>query len=279
MMPAVRRPSTRARERRHPERKPHSQFQPHLHSHTPRSCDFCHVNHQPCDNGKPKCGVCTKHNKPCLYLRPTKRRGPQKGYRTALNTYKESAAAWGAVLAAIPGLDALVEGHLRGAAGKAVVASIKDSNRQDALIATWQESSVFKAFFGHNGPPPGLLSSSSQGGAGAAEGGGGGGVCPAAAAAAGVVGPSLEVEEEEAGDETPPVRAPPAGRRVSQPPASQRSQSVASFGMVPEPKVPAAALGSPFQLKDSLSDIVAKDAAQSYGISVFCCWWHALTVF
>jgi hypothetical protein len=180
------------------------------------------------------------------------------------------------VLAAIPGLDALVEGHLRGAAGKAVVASIKDSNRQDALIATWQESSVFKAFFGHNGPPPGLVSSSSQGGAGAAEGRGGG-VCPAAAA--GVVAPSLEVEEEEAGDETPPVRPPPAGRRVSQPPASQRSQSVASFGMVPEPKVPAAALGSPFQLKDSLSDIVAKDAAQSYDVSVFLCWGHGLTVF
>ncbi|KAK4043348.1 hypothetical protein C8A01DRAFT_32475 [Parachaetomium inaequale] len=215
-----------------------------------RACDFCHVNHQPCDNGKPKCGVCTKHNKPCLYLRPTKRRGPQKGYRTALNTYKESAAAWGAVLAAIPGLDALVEGHLRGAAGKAVVASIKDSNQQDALIAKWQESSVFKAFFGHNGPPPGLLSQA----AGAAEGG----VCPSAA---GVV-PSQEVEEEEVGDETPPVRLPPASR-VSQPPASQRSQSVASFGMVAEPKVTAAALGSLFQLKDSLSDIVAKDAAQS----------------
>ncbi|EAQ88169.1 hypothetical protein CHGG_04788 [Chaetomium globosum CBS 148.51] len=133
-----------------------------------RACDFCHVNHQPCDNGKPKCGVCTKHNKPCLYLRPTKRRGPQKGYRTALNSYKESAAAWGAVLGAIPGLDALIEGHLRATAGNAVIASIKDSNQQDALIAKWQQSSVFKAFFGHNGPPPALQQqAASESGAGA----------------------------------------------------------------------------------------------------------------
>ncbi|KAK0751049.1 hypothetical protein B0T18DRAFT_387231 [Schizothecium vesticola] len=120
-----------------------------------RACDFCHVNHQPCDNGKPECSVCKKHNKPCLYLRPTKRRGPQKGYRTALNTYKESAAAWGAVLGAIPGLDALIEGHLRGSTGRFITGSIKDSAQQDALIAKWQESSVFRAFFGHNnGPGP-----------------------------------------------------------------------------------------------------------------------------
>ncbi|KAK1826748.1 quinic acid utilization activator [Podospora conica] len=118
-----------------------------------RACDFCHVNHQPCDNGKPECSVCKKHNKPCLYLRPTKRRGPQKGYRTALNTYKESAAAWGAVLGAIPGLDALIEGHLRGSTGRFITGSIKDSAQQDALIAKWQESSVFRAFFGHNNGP------------------------------------------------------------------------------------------------------------------------------
>ncbi|GAB1318846.1 Quinic acid utilization activator [Madurella fahalii] len=200
-----------------------------------RACDFCHVNHQPCDNGKPKCGVCTKHNKPCLYLRPTKRRGPQKGYRTALNTYKESAAAWGAVLDAIPGLDALIEGHLRGNAGRSVIASIKDSNQQEAMINKWQQSSVFRAFFGHNGPAP---------------------TAPADTAV-----PSQEVDDEDAGDGSLPARPPPA-KRVSQPP-SQRSQSVSSFA-VPEPKLPSA-LGSPFQPKDiaSLSDIVAKDAAQA----------------
>ncbi|KAK4126290.1 hypothetical protein N657DRAFT_632394 [Parathielavia appendiculata] len=204
-----------------------------------RACDFCHVNHQPCDNGKPKCSVCTKHNKPCLYLRPTKRRGPQKGYRTALNTYKESAAAWGAVLGAIPGLDTLIEGHLRGNGGKAIVGSIKDSNQQDALIATWQQSSVFRAFFGHNGPPPGLQTADSN-----------------------VTVPSQEVEDEDAGDETPPVRPPPASKRISQPPASQRSQSVSSVVAPPEPKL-RLSLESPFQPRDSLSDIVAKDAAQS----------------
>ncbi|AEO55379.1 hypothetical protein MYCTH_2299142 [Thermothelomyces thermophilus ATCC 42464] len=219
-------------------------------AHSPRSpfprcsCDFCHVNHQPCDNGKPKCSVCTKHNKPCLYLRPAKRRGPQKGYRTALNTYKESAAAWGAVLGAIPGLDALVEGHLRGAAGRAVVASIKDSNQQDALIAKWQQSSVFRAFFGHNGPLPGLQE------AGAADG---------TAGVAAVASQEADEEEADAGDETPPTT-----RRASQqPPASQRSQSVSSFAVAPEPKSHSDFARAPLQPNDSLSDIVAKDAAQS----------------
>ncbi|KAJ9133774.1 Quinic acid utilization activator [Coniochaeta hoffmannii] len=112
-----------------------------------RACDYCHVNHQPCDNGKPRCSVCDKHNKECSYLRPTKRRGPQKGYRTALNTYKESAAAWGAVLGAIPGLDALIEGHLRTDGGRALLKTIKDASQQDALIARWQQSTVFKTFF------------------------------------------------------------------------------------------------------------------------------------
>ncbi|KAB5576471.1 hypothetical protein GE09DRAFT_953673 [Coniochaeta sp. 2T2.1] len=112
-----------------------------------RACDYCHVNHQPCDNGKPRCGVCEKHNKDCLYLRPTKRRGPQKGYRTALNTYKESAAAWGAVLGAIPGLDALIEGHLRTDSGRALLKTIKDASQQDTLISRWQQSTVFKTFF------------------------------------------------------------------------------------------------------------------------------------
>ncbi|KAK4165979.1 hypothetical protein QBC43DRAFT_194002, partial [Cladorrhinum sp. PSN259] len=213
-----------------------------------RACDFCHVNHQPCDNGKPKCSVCTKHNKPCLYLRPTKRRGPQKGYRTALNTYKESAAAWGAVLDAIPGLDALIEGHLRGSAGKSMCAAIKDSNQQEALINKWQQSSVFKAFFGHNGPTPQAATDNN-----------------------GL--PSREVEEEEevAAEEISEIRPPPA-KRILQPPApapspGPRSQCASSYIMPEQPRTPIqlAQLGSPFQPKDSasLSDIVARDAAQA----------------
>lgn len=212
------------------------------------SCDFCHVNHQPCDNGKPKCSVCAKHNKPCLYLRPTKRRGPQKGYRTALNTYKESAAAWGAVLDAIPGLDALIEGHLRGNAGKSMIAAIKDSNQQEALINKWQQSSVFKAFFGHNGPTP-------------------------SAAPENNVLPSREPEEEEMVEDVPGIRPPPAKRILQQPPQPPpppppRSQSASSFILPEQPRTPIqlAQLGSPFQPKDSasLSDIVARDAVQAY---------------
>ncbi|KAK4231318.1 hypothetical protein QBC38DRAFT_466470 [Podospora fimiseda] len=214
-----------------------------------RACDFCHVNHQPCDNGKPKCSVCTKHNKPCLYLRPTKRRGPQKGYRTALNTYKESAAAWGAVLDAIPGLDALIEGHLKGGVGKSMITAIKDSNQQEELITKWQQSSVFKAFFGHSGPTP-----------------------PAAPENSNNALPSREVEEEDpAAEEVADIRPPPA-KRILQPPApapppAPRSQSTPSYIISEQPRTPIqfAQLGSPFQPKESasLSDIVARDAAQA----------------
>ncbi|KAK0629970.1 hypothetical protein B0T17DRAFT_205506 [Bombardia bombarda] len=186
-----------------------------------RACDFCHVNHQPCDNGKPKCGVCQKHNKPCLYLRPTKRRGPQKGYRTALNTYKESAAAWGAVLGAIPGLDALIEGHLRGSTGKSMIASIKDTAQQDVLINRWQESSVFKAFFGHNGAGSGV-GSGAQGD---------------------TLSQSQDADDDDfSGDEK---SLPPAARPPLPPPpnrllqsAIQRNQSYSSSFAMPEPITP-----------------------------------------
>ncbi|KAK3318393.1 hypothetical protein B0H66DRAFT_557089 [Apodospora peruviana] len=218
-----------------------------------RACDFCHVNHQPCDNGKPKCSVCQKHNKPCLYLRPTKRRGPQKGYRTALNTYKESAAAWGAVLAAIPGLDALIEGHLRGGAGKSIVASIKDSNQQEALITSWQDSSVFKAFFGHNGPAPLGAASSIQGD--------------------GILQGSQDVDDDDfSGDERSSARPVPG------PPSSSKSALLlqsegggapteTSQCAVPQggpPKTPPSIAAAHRRRKGSvsLSDIVAKDAAQ-----------------
>jgi hypothetical protein len=182
------------------------------------------------------------------------------------------------VLGAIPGLDALVEGHLRGAAGTAVVASIKDANQQDALLARWQGSSVFRAFFGHNGPPPGLQPAAGGAAAAAAT------ATSTAAAAAAVRSREVEMEEEEddVRDETPPLRLPPARRVSQQPPASQRSRrSVSSFvaaaaaAAVPEqPRLPAGAatLGSPFQPRDSLSDIVATDAAQSYAhLSLLVC--------
>ncbi|KAH6635514.1 hypothetical protein B0J18DRAFT_418986 [Chaetomium sp. MPI-SDFR-AT-0129] len=247
-----------------------------------RACDFCHVNHQPCDNGKPKCSVCTKHNKPCLYLRPTKRRGPQKGYRTALNTYKESAAAWGAVLGAIPGLDALIEGHLlRGGGGSgSVVASVRDSAQQDALVARWQQSSVFRAFFGHNGPPPGMM------GTGGADGMG---ECAMAAPAVAVPSQEVDDDDEEDGDEgvfgTPPTRLSTA-RRASQSQArsqsqrinhhhhhqrskSLKSQSLSGLGIEPPTTTPTKPTTSttpnlPSQtIQDSLSDLVARDAARS----------------
>ncbi|KAK1759516.1 hypothetical protein QBC47DRAFT_292309 [Echria macrotheca] len=204
-----------------------------------RACDFCHVNHQPCDNGKPKCSVCQKHNKPCLYLRPTKRRGPQKGYRTALNTYKESAAAWGAVLGAIPGLDALIEGHLNGNNGKYIIASIKDGSQQEALINKWQESSVFKAFFGHNNSP---VPGGTHTGAPSQE-------------------PEAEDDEYPGADDVALGR-PATAKRLIQSPTSIKSHS-SSRVMTGDPKTPKVEAALLQKDLASLSDIVAKDAAQS----------------
>lgn len=206
-----------------------------------RACDFCHVNHQPCDNGKPKCSVCQKHNKPCLYLRPTKRRGPQKGYRTALNTYKESAAAWGAVLGAIPGLDALIEGHLRGNTGKSVISSIKDSAQQEVLISRWQESSVFKAFFSHNNNSSGSAQCDTN-----------------------IPSQDHDPEDDDdyaGADDDTALRLPPS-KRPLQPPT--QSSHPALRTPVPGSKAPS--LGDEQSLPGdlaSLSDLVAKDAAQS----------------
>jgi hypothetical protein len=204
-------------------------------------CDYCHVNHQPCDNGQPRCSVCTKHDKPCLYLRPTKRRGPQKGYRTALNSYKESAAAWGAVLTAIPGLDALIEGHLLMNQGPAVVKSVKEPSQQDALIAKWQGSNVYKVLFGAGG-----------------ENG------------VGSKGPGQAADEDGADDEV-------ADDLASERPAKRASPGVFKQDLVPitpvtgfisvnngnGPNTSQLTAPSPLREATSLSDIVAKDAARS----------------
>lgn len=182
--------------------------------------------------------MCQKHNKPCLYLRPTKRRGPQKGYRTALNSYKESAAAWGAVLSAIPGLDALIEGHLLGSSGSSITAAIKDSSQQEVLINKWQSSTVFKAIFGHNNP---------VGGASHAKSGG--------------LSQDAEAEDEDypVGDDNSLARLAPAGRSTQ---ASTPQKTGASRA---DHKSPTKSETS-YHQRDiaSLSDIVAKDAAQSY---------------
>lgn len=55
------------------------------------------------------------------------------------------------MLGAIPGLDALIEGHLRSNAGRAVLKAVKDGSQQDALIQRWQSSNLFKTFFPNAG--------------------------------------------------------------------------------------------------------------------------------
>ncbi|KAL2267546.1 hypothetical protein VTJ83DRAFT_4823 [Remersonia thermophila] len=137
---------------------------------TSRACDHCHKYHQPCDNANPRCSVCVRDDVPCTYERPIKRRGPQKGYRMALNMYKEAAAAWGAILAGIPGIEALIDNSLRSAAGQSTIATIRDAAQQDALIARWHQSPVHLAIFGHNGAPAGT-SGADEAGSNAATGG------------------------------------------------------------------------------------------------------------
>ncbi|CAN8103072.1 unnamed protein product [Discula destructiva] len=120
-----------------------------------RACDFCHVNHQPCDNAKPRCSYCERHNKSCLYLRPQKKRGPAQGYRSALHTLRESAAAWGAALNLIPSLGPVVEGYLKQPEGRRLVKAIKDPTQQEFFIQAWQQSGVFKTFFPDESPASG----------------------------------------------------------------------------------------------------------------------------
>lgn len=105
------------------------------------------MNHQPCDNAKPRCSYCQRHNKSCLYLRPQKKRGPAQGYRSALHTLRESAAAWGAALNLIPSLGPVVEGYLKQPEGRRLVKAIKDPAQQEFFIQAWQQSGVFKTFF------------------------------------------------------------------------------------------------------------------------------------
>jgi len=198
--------------------------------------------------------VCDKHNKECSYLRPTKRRGPQKGYRTALNTYKESAAAWGAVLGAIPGLDALIEGHLRTDGGRALLKTIKDASQQDALIARWQQSTVFKTFF-----PNSALTEGGSTVAGSVVGG----------------------EDGEEDDAQIDIFSGHGGTLSKQTTRHHQQQQPPHEQQMPSPAQPLFGFMSPAQTQSpaqpqqqaqsrmereatSLSDIVAKDAARSY---------------
>ncbi|KAJ0113961.1 hypothetical protein J7T55_010205 [Diaporthe amygdali] len=241
-----------------------------------RACDFCHVNHQPCDNAKPRCGYCERHNKSCLYLRPQKKRGPAQGYRSALHTLRESAAAWGAALNLIPSLGPVVEGYLKQPEGKRLVKAIRDPAQQEFFIQAWQQSGVFKTFFGDE------ASGEKRS------------ITPDAAAptstAPGAV-PSLPQQSLLPNPEPTPDPIPPAPSSIispSRPPVPQLAQtpqldtipmpkfdSSNPFNFVPTPS-PSSQDGNsrprqhsmsgrprPRAESISLSDIVAKDAARS----------------
>lgn len=234
------------------------------------------MNHQPCDNAKPRCGYCERHNKSCLYLRPQKKRGPAQGYRSALHTLRESAAAWGAALNLIPSLGPVVEGYLKQPEGKRLVKAIRDPAQQEFFIQAWQQSGVFKTFFGDEASgekrsvTPDVATSTSA--------------APASA-------PTLPQQPLLANSEPTPDPIPPASHSVispSRPPIPQLAQtpqldtmpmpkfdSSNPFNFVPTPS-PSSQDGNsrPRQLSMSgrprpraesisLSDIMAKDAARS----------------
>lgn len=234
------------------------------------------MNHQPCDNAKPRCGYCERHNKSCLYLRPQKKRGPAQGYRSALHTLRESAAAWGAALNLIPSLGPVVEGYLKQPEGKRLVKAIRDPAQQEFFIQAWQQSGVFKTFFGDeaSGEKRSLTPDAA-----------------APTSAAPVSAPTLPQQPLLSNSEPTPDPIPPAPRPLispSRPPIPQLAQtpnldtmpmpkfdSSNPFNFVPTPS-PSSQDGNsrPRQLSMSgrprpraesisLSDIVAKDAARS----------------
>ncbi len=93
--------------------------------------------------------------KQCHYLRPQKKRGPAQGYRNALHTMRQSAAAWGVALNLIPSLGPVIEGYIKGSKeGRRLAEAVKDPQQQEFFIQAWQQSGVFKAFFGEEEAAP-----------------------------------------------------------------------------------------------------------------------------
>ncbi|KAJ4389912.1 hypothetical protein N0V93_007384 [Gnomoniopsis smithogilvyi] len=248
-----------------------------------RACDFCHVNHQPCDNAKPRCSYCERHNKSCLYLRPQKKRGPAQGYRSALHTLRESAAAWGAALNLIPSLGPVVEGYLKQPEGRRLVKAIKDPTQQEFFIQAWQQSGVFKTFFPDEASAS--ASTSTPGNRPSAT--------PDAAAASSLptASPSIPLPHQTmASNANSLTSASATVISPPRPPVPQLPQAPQShglsmtpfdtsnpFGFVPPPtsshdsggssnrprQASSSSRNKPRQESISLSDIVAKDAARS----------------
>jgi len=145
---------------------------------------------------------------------------------------RESAAAWGAALNMIPSLGPVIEGYLKQSEeGKRLAKAIKDPNQQDFFIQAWQQSGVFRAFFGDDAAPDGGTEAESS-------------VAPAAAA------PSLPSLEN-------PMSKPESAlqHHVPTPSPSHDGGKLPVLYKDPIPSSAPAAL--------SWSDIVARDAARS----------------
>jgi hypothetical protein len=183
-------------------------------------------------------------------MRPQKKRGPAQGYRTALHTMRESAAAWGVALNLIPSLGPVIEGYLQSEEGKRLVKAIKDAHQQEFFIQAWQQSSVFKAFFGEDAVPEGTMEAESS------------------SAAPPPVPPSLTSLESPRTRIEPPL--PQMQRHVPTPSPSSYDGGKMWFthGMPephppPHPPPPAPHPVAQVPASLSLADIVARDAARS----------------
>lgn len=211
---------------------------------------------------------------------------------------RESAAAWGAALNLIPSLGPVIEGYLQKEEGKRLIRAIKDPQQQEFFIQSWQQSAVFKSFFGDEESPdsaeacdggdtlfaPGSSSGAAEGSATDADS------TPAARAppfpppppttTAADGGPGLDIFPMHLPESLPPERsAPPSAPPLSfsshhQPVPLPYDAKLESM-LHPHPGDLSQAqdnathprtdgTGGAGATHTSLSDIVARDAARSY---------------
>lgn len=107
-----------------------------------RACDRCNVQHQPCDNATPKCGVCERVGAECTYDRPIRKRGPRAGY-----TAQFGERLWGLVLRENPEIEDMVLRILREKHGNTDMTNadfFRDNDRHSELVKRFNDSRIGK---------------------------------------------------------------------------------------------------------------------------------------
>jgi hypothetical protein len=98
------------------------------------------VQHQPCDNAAPKCGVCERVGAECTYNRPIRKRGPRAGYTTQYGD-----RLWGLVLKANPEIeDTVLHILAKGTFGDTGIPNAEyfrnNSHQSEELVRHFKES-------------------------------------------------------------------------------------------------------------------------------------------